>query len=106
MRGSDLVAIDAPGTPIDRVIHAWPLIAFMIGALMAVWRIMFIRPLNRLTAVEKQGNVLEDKLDNLSQGIDEIRVAQARSSDQHREDLHSLSERIDRALEVIARWDR
>lgn len=100
------MSIDTPGTPVDRVLHAWPLIAFMMGALLAAWRVVFIRPMGRLTAVEKQGNIIEDKVDNLAEGIDEIRVAQARSSDQHREDIHSLSERIDRALEVIARWDR
>lgn len=100
------MAIDSTGTPIDRVVHLWPLIAFFIGVLAAAWKMLVMRPMERLDCVEKQGNTIEEKVDNLANGIDEIRVAQARSSDQHREDMHSLSERIDRALEVIARWDR
>lgn len=72
------------------------------GIFLAMWRMLVARPLGRLSAVEAQGAAIEIKVDGLSNGIDEIRVAQARSSDQNREQLHELSTRIDKVLEMIA----
>lgn len=100
------MSLDSEGgsidSALDRVIHLWPLIIAAIGAFLAMWKSLVVKPMARLEAVEERGIAIEGKVDRLSTGIDEIRVAQARASDQHKEQLHALSTRIDHALEVIA----
>lgn len=96
------MAIDSEGAPLDRVVHLWPLIIATIGAFLAMWKTLVTKPMERLDAVESRGEVIEGKVDQLAEGIDEIRIAQARASDQHKEQLSALAARIDRALEIIA----
>ena len=78
----------------ERVLHWWPIIIAAIGAAWGLVRSLVLAPRARLAA-------LEDKLRELRDGIDELRVAQARMSDVHGDQLAALTARIDRAIELM-----
>lgn len=87
--------IDSEGSVLDRIIHAWPIVTFAMAMFLAAWRFLVVAPFGRIAALER-------KLDDVTDGVNELRVAQARASDQHAESIKALTQRIDRALEASA----
>lgn len=73
--------------------HTW-LIGVIVAATAWLLRTFLLGPRAELRE-------LRSDVDRLSTGIDEVRVAQARMSDVHADQLAALTTRIDRAIDLM-----
>lgn len=72
------------------VLRWWPILTATVAAIAAGLRVAVLTPRARLTTLESKTMSIDDKLDSLADGIDELRVTQVRMSDAHADAISSL----------------
>ena len=81
----------------------WHVLVGVLTALAVVAREVVVRPRQRLDRLEAAAESTDSKLDRLADGVDELRVAQVRMSDAHRESMDRMTEQLTARLDAWAR---
>ena len=80
----------------------WTQLTMAAGVLVALWRRLVVAPMSRLAAVETGLREARATLDEVRDGLDELRVAQARMSDVHSSELNHAVEQLTARIDAWA----